>query len=354
MPAPRPDRIRPYLAVSLVWLVWGLLYTAYLQTFKPGVALGRVAQYAFSDAILWLLLTPAVAWVGWRLPLRLEPLRIASHLLIGLCFGMLETTLDAVQNQILVGGDLSEFLRWALPGRLHVNLMIYGAILGFSQLTLSQRRETALRADLAEAQLQTLRLQLQPHFLFNSLNAISGLTESRPAQARSMVERLATLLRLALRTHQEDRVPLHTELEFTRCYLDIERVRYGERLRVDIQVDEEAESAMVPSFLLQPLAENAVRHGIAPLTGGGRLTIRAERQGSRLRLDVLDDGVGIEGGAGRQQGIGLGALRTRLQDAYGAEGTLRVGPRRPRGTRVHITLPFVPSEVPIDELSCAR
>jgi two-component system LytT family sensor kinase len=208
--------------------------------------------------------------------------------------------------------------------------------------------ERSLRAEsLAhQARLQALRYQLNPHFLFNTLNAISTLVaDRRNADAQKMIARLSDFLRLTLDRPDVEEVPLADEIDYARRYLEIEQVRFGDRLHVRFDVDEEAWSARVPALLLQPLVENAIRHGVAPRTEGGHVTIgarviqRAGRGAGRgVRVWVADDGPGLNEGVGAGDGIGLANTRERLRELYGSAH--RFDLVNGQGLRVEMELPL--------------
>lgn len=213
-------------------------------------------------------------------------------------------------------------------------------------------RAARLESSLARAELRSLRLQLQPHFLFNALNTISATMYEDPAAADEMIDRLAELLRASLRTagaHGADgeeppeEVPLDAELEVLDAYLALMKARFRERLEVVLAVDPAAREALVPPLLLQPLVENAVRHGGAERTGRGRIEIRAGRTGDALELTVEDDGPGAPAAAGEpttSTGLGLSATAERLQILYGADHRFDAGNVPGGGFRVAIRLPF--------------
>jgi two-component sensor histidine kinase len=204
-------------------------------------------------------------------------------------------------------------------------------------------RERALRAEgLAhQARLQALRYQINPHFLFNTLNAVSTLiVEQKNRDAERMVARLSDFLRLTLESESDVEVPLADELDFARRYLDIERIRFGDRLVVEEDVDAEALSALVPPLVLQPLVENAVRHGIMPREEGGRLAIDACRVGDRLLLRVIDDGPGPPSGAEASGGLGLSNTRARLESLYGDDHRFSIDRSDGGGCEVRIELPY--------------
>jgi len=212
-------------------------------------------------------------------------------------------------------------------------------------LALQQSRLQQLRAEaLAQrARLQALRYQLQPHFLFNTLNAASTLVvEQRSEEAVRLLARLADFLRATLREATGDQTTLRDEVEFARQYLEIERVRFGERLDVSWNIPASLESALVPPLILQPLVENSVRHAIAPSERGAHIRIAAIEHGQRLVLTVIDDGPGLPDAPGRS-GIGLANTRARLEQLYGAAHSLTLSSAPGGGLLVRIELPLARS-----------
>jgi len=209
----------------------------------------------------------------------------------------------------------------------------------------SQQRELAELA--ATAQLAALRAQINPHFLFNSLNSIAQLVRTDPDRAEACVEGLAEMLRYVLRRGDRELVPLAEELEMTRSYLEIERARFGERLRVDVRVGGEALSHPIPTLVLQPLVENAIKHGLSPKLGSGTVHIDAEAADGVLLLTVRDDGLGMpDAMLARvyERGIGLRNLRDRLARLYGTACLPEISSTPGAGTRVRLRLPARPVE----------
>ena len=196
-----------------------------------------------------------------------------------------------------------------------------------------------LEARLARAQLQSLKLQMHPHFLFNALNSITTLIEDDPRAAERMVTGLSELLRLSLRNAGEQEVPLERELEVVRHYLTIQQVRFHDRLTVDMHVDPETLPAMVPNLMLQPLVENAIQHGIAPRATGGHIEIRTWREGDVLGIRVRDDGVGPRDGPSRE-GMGLGNTRARLHHLYRSQYRFEATGAAGEGFAVLVKIPF--------------
>jgi hypothetical protein len=205
----------------------------------------------------------------------------------------------------------------------------------------SQERED-LRVALAQAQLRSLRLQLNPHFLFNTMNGIVALIPSDPRSAERMLTGLSDFLRLSLHNAGEQEVPLEREILLLERYVMIQQLRFQDRLRISITVDPAANRALVPNLLLQPLAENAIRHGLSPRACGGKLEILAHRQGDTVELAVIDDGVGCELSAPNElpKGIGLSNIREQLERLYGELHTFAVTTAPNAGFAVRISIPY--------------
>jgi LytS/YehU family sensor histidine kinase len=209
----------------------------------------------------------------------------------------------------------------------------------------SGRQLAELSHQLMEAQLFALRMQLNPHFLFNTLNTVSSLMLTDVRAANQMLSRLGTLLRETIDGDYQPEVRLQRELSTTLRYLDIEQVRFGERLRIKVHAPAEIQNAMVPTFILQPVVENAIHHAIAYCTKGGAIVIRCSREKDSLQLQVADTGTGDgasskEPGFRRRDSVGLGNIRQRLQKLYGTAQRLELQPNDEGGTTVSITLPF--------------
>jgi LytS/YehU family sensor histidine kinase len=207
-----------------------------------------------------------------------------------------------------------------------------------------ERRAVELEARLTRAQLLALRMQINPHFLFNTLNSIAALVYVNPRAADEMLGDLSELLRRSLDSVEEQEIPLAQELDFVGVYINIEQRRFGERLRVEQSVPDELLKALVPALLLQPLVENAIRHGIEPRRVPGMIRIDAKQEGKHLHLIVLDNGGGLPGADLSnnpvRRGIGLANTQARLRGLYGQDQSFFVGKAEPQGCRVDIHLPF--------------
>lgn len=303
--------------------------------------------------LTWAGLAPLVFRLGERHPLPFPlPLRaLLRHVGYSIGVTLLAMAIGALVSSLFEPTGFGEQLWQFVSKHFATGVLAYWALLAVQQLLHFQaeksRREleaTRLATELARSRLQVLKAQLQPHFLFNTLNAVSALVaERRNAEAQAMIARLGDFLRGTLAAPQVHEVPLGEEIAAAEDYLDIERARLGDRLRLRWQVGPDVLQARVPRLLLQPLLENAIRHGIAPGAGAGRLDITAMREGDRLRLEVNNDVSGEEGArdpdAGDSDGIGLRNLRERLQALYPDDHAFSAGAGGD-GFRVALDLPW--------------
>jgi signal transduction histidine kinase len=219
--------------------------------------------------------------------------------------------------------------------------LLYYGIKGWVKLELERRRADRAEASAQAARLQALQSQLEPHFLFNTLNGISALVaDGRSEAANAMIARLSDFLRLTLKTCGTPEITLASDLSFVRQYLEIQQLRFGERLHYEFSVAPQALDALVPALLLQPLVENAVRHGILPRASGGKLVVSARTALDSLLLGVDDDGPGIQKSAQPSTGLGLSNTATRLAELYGARAEIRVGRSDLGGAGVAIRIPL--------------
>ena len=343
-----------YAGIWAAWLAVALI-TAF-QTYAAGFAGGPrfpLGQAMFNGLLwysVWAVLTPAVVAVARAFAdeRRLGRL-VAIHLAFGLVFAVLHSLLYSALNAIIYFRSpwapwSGELLMMKLATSVHVHLMTYAIIVAIvlgahAYRTMRDRAIAAARleAQLAGAETAALRAQLQPHFLFNTLNAISALVPDQPVLAQRLIARLGDLLRLSIDQDRSQRCALAHELDFTDTYLAIEEARLGERLRVFRDVAPEMLAVQVPALLLQPLVENAIRHGIAPSIGGGTLTIEAKPAGSMLRIRIADDG---KGAALINEGVGLGNARRRLRQLYGEGQSLEIDTAPGQGFCATILVPL--------------
>ena len=359
MPKPADDsskKSRPYW----ILIAAACLVPAFLDALKSFlnskfVGNGRVdwRDVAFSGSE-WLFLgglTPIAYVLARRFPLKQEKRsrNLGIHFLgsLLLCFGWasLGIILGIVLGRYPAREDLGRsYISWlltSLPWSVFMYFTVLGCVYAFSYYQEARERETRearLAAQLSEAKLGALRMQLHPHFLFNSLNAITVLVrDQKTREASEMLELLSRLLRQVLQTEQGELVTLRQELQFIEEYLGIEQVRFSDRLAVRWEIDDAVRDALVPAFILQPLVENAVRHGIAKRVEGGVIEVVARREGAVIVLSIRDDGSGYEPGS--PEGVGLTNTRARLEALYGNEAELQME-SSVEGTVSIIRLPF--------------
>ena len=365
---PSPPTIRRWVKYWLAWTAAGLFYIT--QDFMTrlsrneavpwrNVVIGWMAAMYICEAF-----TPSILWLGrqWPVDQANRRRRIALHLCASVAFSLVSAALEVPVLAAI--GMLPAFVTpmsfvkdlWILlPYDLHGGVIRYWVVVGLQALFRSnqeaRRRErealeltahsSQLAEQLASSQLSALKMQLHPHFLFNTLSAIMVLVRQRKGtEAETMLSRLSDLLRRTLEDVEAHEVPLWRELDFLRTYLSIEQVRFEDRLRVRIDAAPELSDALVPHLALQPIVENAVRHGLGQSEEPVLIHVSVSRADGRLTLTVTDDGPGCSAPVFTERGIGLSNTRNRLTRLYGAKATFSVENRLPRGVQVTMTLPY--------------
>jgi signal transduction histidine kinase len=342
-------------------MLWGLLWSAqqvaYSRLGARPISIGTGLLLQMPLAVVWALITPAIVWLGrcWPLEGSRRFLHGAGHLVVSTLVVYALAVFYAGNVELVRGVPpdappllqraLRLFLVWVLSDAL-----LYWAVLvvdyGVRQYRAARVEElhaAQLETELVQADLQALKMQLHPHFLFNALHTIGSLVRTGDREtAVRVVAGLGDLLRRVLDGAAQQEVPLKQELEFIGNYLDIEQVRFRDRLKVVINVAPDVLDAKVPHLILQPLVENAIRHGIGPHVRAGCLIIGARRLDDRLQLVVRDDGPGIGTGEGEavRPGIGLSNTRARLTRLYGADYELEVANAPEGGVEARLALPF--------------
>jgi two-component system LytT family sensor kinase len=303
---------------------------------------------------IWLLMAPAIFWLARRLPVYgpRRWLHLALHLPLSAASVFISLLfITTLKNPLVPGaptGVSGVFLvSWNEFMRVFAIIMpFYWVVLGAATAIdlMRESRRRAVRAARLQTQLERargdlLRMQLQPHFLFNTLHAVSALMDRDVTAARRMITRLSDLLRLSLDNDSRYEVSLDEELEFLDRYVEIQRIRFGVRLRVFYDLAPDTRRLMVPRLLLQPLVENAITHGLSRLERPGTVRVESSMEGSRLVIRVLDDGAGLPGGAVAREGVGLGNTRLRLEQLYGESHRFSISDRAEGGCEVRIELP---------------
>ncbi len=356
-----PRRFAPFVLVLALSTAAGIYFATQLHYAYPGERTPLVPALVINLFYYWTwgAAVPAVLWLARRYPLDASNWKrnLGAHAVASIILTILEIVVAAILLRfawIFVDGSVpTRSLAQSLIGSLRVNFHssypTYWVIL-FAYLTFdyaAKYRDRALHATqlesrLSEARLHALRMQLNPHFLFNTLNSISSLMYSDVEAADAMMTRLSELLRLTLQGDGKPEVSLRQELDLLQRYIDIERIRFEERLRVTIDVDDDALDALLPAFSLQPLVENAIRHAIAPRAAGGSLSLSARRDNGSLAIALRDDGPGLPQGRLRE-GVGLANTRARLQQLYGDAHRFELVSRPEGGVEVIMVLPYRPA-----------
>jgi two-component system, LytTR family, sensor kinase len=341
---------------GLAFFFTGQLYYARLWSERP-LTWRDAASLQFIYPYLWAVGTGIALWLANRFPV--EGPRWLRHIFLHVLFAtgfvfLISGTFQIIYHFLFVHGPSKHYepwttLQWIIYNSSE-NYGIYGLLLLLNQVFRYYRRfrEGELRAarlqtQLTRAQLEALKMQLHPHFLFNTLHSISALVHRDPEAADRMIARLGDFLRLTLENSGAQEVSLQKELEFLTCYLEIERVRFQDRLTTSLDVEPDALDVPVPNLILQPIVENALRHGIAQTRGPGRVEISAKRENGSLRIRVWDNGPGLKAitrpDDGLKEGLGLSNTRARLEQLYGASHRLEMGNAPGGGLLVTLEIP---------------
>ena len=331
---------------------------AYFVSKVKGVNLnfGNQLIYYATRWLPWAILTPFIVFLARRIPFSRSrwQVALAFHIAAGVAFTLLQnlTYMGLRYFDIIIGARESTrvgpFLNTYFAFYQY-NVLTYAVIVGvavavdtYRRSRTNELRTAQLKTRLAGAELQALRMQVHPHFLFNTLHAVSALVHRNPDAADRMINRLSEMFRLSLESSGSQEVSVENELETLKPYLEIMDMRFDDRLKVIIDFPEETRRAMVPDLILQPLLENAIRHGIAPRPEGGTVTVRGRREGDRLLIEIADDGPGFQGESTERlrNGLGLSNTKERLALLYGKNHEFRLGRGDKGGALVVMDIPF--------------
>jgi len=330
------------------WLLLSVMYAALLYAQSSG-AMGPALslRVALKNTVAPTVMAGGVWWLTGRFPWPES--KLARFLFGHAALACVFAALWSAWLVFVVAGLGSSMLHGALAWHFVMGVMLYGSIAAGSYATRGALRTRDLRlvAERAdrlriEAELSALRAHIDPHFLFNTLHSVSELLRSEPHAAERSIEQLSDLFRYTLRLdrHGSDIVRLEDEWSFTLNYLALEQTRMGERLRVDAAIDDDALDCLVPPFTVQPLVENAIRHGLGPKPSGGTLVIRIHEDAGQLHIHVSDDGIGVDSARLRQSnGLGLRSVTQRLAARHDGRAIVDIAPLQAGGTSVHVALP---------------
>ncbi len=341
------------------WTLFGLFFASEVIIIRAyegrPMKLGETLAAWMICACVWLGLTPLMLYLARRFPLErrrwlkntlvhfaasvvFSLFQLGAYVLVALLVGLYsghQPFFQSFRNLFVVSFHFDLLTYWAIIGLTH-------ALDYYRKYRERELRAAQLETTLAQAQLDALRMQLHPHFLFNTLNSISVLMAEDTKAARRMLTRLSDLLRASLENKGAHEVTLKEELEFLESYLEIEQTRFQDRLTVRMEVEPKALDACVPNLILQPLVENAIRHGIAPRAAPGLIEIRARRENGMVQLEVCDNGagLGLAQPESLMKGIGLSNTRARLEQLYGSSHRFELHNREGGGLSVTIAIPF--------------
>jgi two-component system, LytTR family, sensor kinase len=352
----RPSLRRPVvtgLVVLGAWLLVGAFNASrvYLNALYGGPQPDRreILVHLY-DVLLWAALTPVLIRLARQFPLESGRWRrsLPMHVLAGTVVAVVGGTLNYPVVRALYPARADEFTAF-LASSFHFTFQWYWIIIGighavayYAKLRDRDLSAARLETQLARAELGALKMQMQPHFLFNTLNAVSELVHEDPMAAEQMILRLARLLRMTVDSSGAHEVPLRQEVEFLEAFLTIEQIRFRDRLAVDIEVRENVQDALVPGFILQPLVENALKHGFPDPLAPQRIEVRAGRCGDDMFIEVLDNGTGFasQPAEGARLGVGIANTRARLRQLYGERHKFEFGNRPKGGAYVRVVIPF--------------
>jgi two-component system LytT family sensor kinase len=364
-PAHEPAYPRARYSWQLALVVWTAIVAGFTASTyamyavkELTVPLWQIFYWVATEWYLWALLAPAILLLTCKVPITRGNWRrwLPIHLLGAVAAIFVHETLFVLlerfaHSDINAPKELSRHLLLYYTKRTPFDLLVYSALVGigmggslYRRAQERERRAAQLEGQLTKAQLDVLRNQLQPHFLFNTLNTISSLVHSDVEAADRVVSRLGDMLRLSLQHDGRHEVTLREELDFLGHYVDIQRSRFRDRLSVTVDVPADLLEGQVPTFVLQPLVENAIRHGIEPRTAPGQVVVRASRAGEQLVLEVADNGPGLvdppPSGTGNGRGIGLTNTRARLLQLYGNRQAITLANRAEGGVMVRLEIPW--------------
>lgn len=363
-----PDSFRRWLSFFGLWTLGGLICAGAQYVFlieenrqfsssRPLPAVLPVVAWVLVAFYLWAALSPLISWFAHKFPVEGERRwrNLLLHIPVAAFFILAEMMLWTTLRWTIFVPPLRnlrsplELFSAVLMSWLIIDLMIYSIILVVihalkyhREFAAEQLKASELRAHFAGVELQSLKAQLHPHFLFNTINAVSELVYDAPETADRILTQLSVLLRMLLKGGKEQEIPLRKELDFLRGYVEIQQTLLQERLAVDFRVDAGVLDASVPNMILQPLVENAIRHAVAPREEGGKIEVEARRHNGTLHVSVRDDGPGLakNGAAKETKGIGLANTRARLKHLYGDAHNFELTETPGGGLTVSMEMPY--------------
>jgi sensor histidine kinase YesM len=339
------------------WTIFGLFMGAefYFLSVRAGnsVTWGAALSSELLYASVWLVLTPVIFRLAWKFPFQKSNwfIRGIFHLFASVLASLLhravflliiltiESTPETPFSWNVFSASVLRFVDYGIM-IYWIIVLVRHSIEYYQRYRQQELQKSQLEAELNLAQLRALKMQLQPHFLFNTLNGISVLVRKDPDAACAMISRLADLLRMTLENPADQVISLSQEMKMLSCYLDIEHIRFADRLKVTFDIPAETTDALVPNLILQPLVENALKHGVAKQRGLAEIVIRSARNNGSLELTVKDSGPGVQDPSAVTEGIGFMNTRSRLRKLYGDKCNFDFKSREGVGSMAIVRIPF--------------
>jgi sensor histidine kinase YesM len=347
------SRLNELWCVWLIWTLAGLFFSFQLYFDAVNRPFLKALVWQMTAAYIFALGTSPTLWLSRRFPFEKNNWRrnLLIHIFASLLFSLVAGTLHFLNDVIHVGQyhqtSLLNLTRFAITRLLDKELLVYWTIIlinhGFSYYNRYQSEQikaVQLESRLVQAQLHALKMQLNPHFLFNTLNAIAELVYSAPQVADKTITELSDLLRMTLAMGNVQEISLKEEIAFLQKYLNIQQMLLDARLKIQIDIAPETYDVLVPNMLLQPLVENSIRHGIAPKGKGGAIFLSAKRVDDTLEIRLEDNGLGFEPGWQAKGGVGLANMRGRLKHLYGSNHSFDLETSKTTSTKILIVIPF--------------
>ena len=355
---------RKWVKWSAIWATWtlfGFFFTSQLalqnQLSRSPVSFWQILTWQMVSGYVWFALSPLILWLVRKFPFEADRWKksLVVHLAASVVLAFFQQAIDTFFLTRLgypPNRQFPSFLeayQYFIFINLHLSILIYWGVVGiksaYSYYQKYRERElvtSKLEAQLATSRLQVLKMQLHPHFLFNTLNAISELIYKDRESAERMIGDLSDLLRMSFEKLEVQEISLKQELEFLKKYLEIEQMRFHDRLKVEMEISPDTLDACVPNMILQPLVENAIKHGIAPRSTGGKIQIGAHRNNGSLELTISDNGIGVPFNDVEHltEGVGLSNTRRRLRHLYGERHKFDLIAAKESGLLVNLTIPF--------------
>ncbi len=350
-----------WLAIWAVWTLFALFFASQFalqaQFSRNPVPFWQALIWQLVSGYIWFALTPLILYLARRFPFELGRWKFSLpvHIAAGLLIGLAQLAVDAfllIRLGYPPGFEFPNFweaYKFFVSFNLHLSQLIYWGVVGiwsaynyYQKYRERELQTSKLEARLAQSRLQVLKMQIHPHFLFNTLNAISELIHRDADAADRMLTDLSDLLRMSFENLEVQEVALKQELEFLNKYIEIEQMRFHDRLKVEMDISPETLDASVPNMILQPLVENAIKHGISPRAEGGRIEIETVRNNGHLEIRVEDNGLGIPFRDANvvSEGVGLSNTRRRLKHLYGERHKFEIAAAERSGVRVDLEIPF--------------